>query len=108
MRILIDGDGCPVVRETAALSQEFSVPCLIFCDTSHSFSLPGVETILCDRGADALAEKATDAVTDMKGTRPPFSVVRSLSHNKRLHADNAARRTTWATHCPDKPSVLSL
>ena len=54
MRILIDGDGCPVVRETAALSREFSVPCLIFCDTSHSFSLPGDLIVTQDYGLAAM------------------------------------------------------
>lgn len=90
MRILIDGDGCPVVRETAAMSREFSVPCLIFCDTSHSFSLPGVETILCDRGADSVDYKIANSVRpgDLIVTQDYGLAAMCLSRGARaLHQD---------------------
>ena len=53
MRVLIDADGCPVVRETVRQCAAFHVPCLLFCDTAHVFSIPGVEVFVADRGHDS-------------------------------------------------------
>ena len=52
MRVLIDADGCPVVRETVRQCAAFHVPCLLFCDTAHVFSIPGVEVFVADCGHD--------------------------------------------------------
>ena len=46
MRVLIDADGCPVVRETVRQGAAFHVPCLLCCDTAHVFSIPGVEVFV--------------------------------------------------------------
>jgi len=54
MRILIDGDGCPVVDITVALAKFFGVECFIFCDTSHIFQKDGAETVVCSQGADSV------------------------------------------------------
>ena len=54
LRILIDADGCPVVDETIALATEFSVECLILCDTSHYFSKEGAQTLTFSKGADSV------------------------------------------------------
>lgn len=53
-RILIDGDGCPVVDETVALAKQFNVPCLILCDTAHRFEKPGAKTLVFSKGADSV------------------------------------------------------
>ena len=53
MRVLIDADGCPVVRETVRQCAAFHVPCLLFCDTAHVFSIPGVEGFVADCGHDS-------------------------------------------------------
>lgn len=53
MRILIDADGCPVVRLTVFVAKEYGIPAVIFCDTSHEFHLDGVETVTVDKGADS-------------------------------------------------------
>lgn len=53
MRVLIDADGCPVVRETVRQCAAFPVPCLLFCDTAHVFSIPGVEVFVADCGHDS-------------------------------------------------------
>ncbi len=53
MRILIDADGCPVVRLTVFVAKEYGIPTVIFCDTSHEFHLDGVETVTVDKGADS-------------------------------------------------------
>ena len=54
MKILIDADGCPVVDITIKLCREYSIPCLIFCDTAHEFHRDGAETYVFDKGADSV------------------------------------------------------
>jgi uncharacterized protein YaiI (UPF0178 family) len=53
-RVLIDGDGCPVVDLTIRLCGEHGVPCVILCDTSHVFRREGAETITVSKGADSV------------------------------------------------------
>lgn len=52
-KILIDGDGCPVVEETISIANQFDVEVVIVCDTSHFFSYKGVSVIVADKGRDA-------------------------------------------------------
>ena len=54
MKILIDADGCPVVDIILRLGAQFSVPCLILCDTAHEFHRSGAETLVFDKGADSV------------------------------------------------------
>ncbi len=53
MRILIDGDGCPVVDRAISVAHDYRTPCLIFCDTAHRFQRSGAVTITVDKGADS-------------------------------------------------------
>lgn len=53
MKIYIDADGCPVVDETLEIAREYGVFCVIICDTAHSISRSGAETIIVDKGADS-------------------------------------------------------
>ncbi|MEG1727194.1 MAG: DUF188 domain-containing protein [Acidaminococcaceae bacterium] len=54
MRILIDGDGCPVVDATIAIAQSFGLECLLLCDTCHVFAKPGARTLVFAKGADSV------------------------------------------------------
>ncbi len=54
MRVLIDGDGCPVVDITLRLCKKYAVPCLILCDTAHEFHRDGAETLVFDKGSDSV------------------------------------------------------
>ena len=54
MRILIDADGCPVVDEAVSLAQEFSLECIILCDTAHYFNREGARTVVLSQGADSV------------------------------------------------------
>lgn len=54
MRVLIDGDGCPVVDIAAALCRRRNIPCLLLCDTAHEFHREGIETLTFDKGADSV------------------------------------------------------
>ncbi|WP_299145307.1 DUF188 domain-containing protein [uncultured Dialister sp.] len=53
MKILIDGDGCPVIRETERAASLFGLEVFIFCDTSHSIRSDKSRVILVDQGRDA-------------------------------------------------------
>ena len=54
MRILIDGDGCPVVDSTVKISVKNNIECFIFCDTSHIFEKAGATTLTFSKGADSV------------------------------------------------------
>lgn len=53
-KILVDADGCPVVNETIEIAREFSLPCVLICDTAHEMHREGAETITVSKGADAV------------------------------------------------------
>lgn len=52
-RLLIDGDGCPVVRQAVALAKRYGVETVVFCDTAHEIHMDGVETVTVSKGADS-------------------------------------------------------
>lgn len=55
-KILIDGDGCPVIEETIDIACNKGWSVLVLADTSHEFYFGGLEdcvhTILVDKGRD--------------------------------------------------------
>lgn len=54
MKVLIDGDGCPVVDITIALAKKFSVEVVIVCDTSHLIEREYARTVIVQKGMDAV------------------------------------------------------
>lgn len=52
-KIIIDADGCPVVRIAAGVAKELSVRCVIVCDNAHYFDIDGTETVVVSQGADS-------------------------------------------------------
>lgn len=54
MKILIDGDGCPVIDITLMVAKQFGIEVIIFCDTSHLIEKEGAITVLVQEGADAV------------------------------------------------------
>ncbi len=54
MRIVIDGDGCPVVDETIKIAREKKLECIILCDTAHKIEKAGASTIVVSKGADSV------------------------------------------------------
>lgn len=54
MRILIDGDGCPVVDITIGIAKSSGIQCIILCDTAHFFDREGATTITVSKGADSV------------------------------------------------------
>ena len=74
MNILIDADGCPVVKNTLKIAKEFHILCVIICDTAHQIEHENAETIVVDKGADSvdfclvnLIQKGDIAVTQDYG-----------------------------------------
>ena len=74
MRILIDADGCPVVRLSAEIAEKHNIECIILCDTAHEFDIKSAKTITVSKGADSvdyalvnLIEKGDIAVTQDYG-----------------------------------------
>lgn len=54
MRVLVDGDGCPVVDIAVQLCREYRTECMILCDTAHEIHRDGVLTLTFDKGADSV------------------------------------------------------
>ena len=54
MRILIDADGCPVIKESIKIAKKFALEAVIFCDTSHYFDEENVRTVFISKGVDAV------------------------------------------------------
>jgi len=54
MRVLIDGDGCPVVDLTIEIAGQFGAEVILFCDTSHVFQRSGCKTVTVSKGADSV------------------------------------------------------
>ncbi len=54
MRILIDADACPVVDIAIDIAQEYSVECILLCDTAHYFNREGARTVVLGQGADSV------------------------------------------------------
>lgn len=54
MRILIDGDGCPVIDIAISIAREFNIKVIIMCDTSHIFNKDGAETMVFSKRVDSV------------------------------------------------------
>lgn len=54
MKLLIDADGCPVVKISVEIAKEYNIETVILCDTSHRIEIPGVETVTVSKGADSV------------------------------------------------------
>lgn len=54
MKILIDADGCPVVKETINTAKENKIEVIVFCDTSHIISSYYAKTVTVSKGADSV------------------------------------------------------
>lgn len=74
MKIYIDADGCPVVKNTIKIAENYKIQCVIICDTSHRIEHPDTETIIVDKGADSadfrlanLIQKGDIAITQDYG-----------------------------------------
>lgn len=53
MKILIDADGCPVVKSTTQIAKENNIEVIIFCDTSHIINSDYAKIVTVSKGADS-------------------------------------------------------
>ena len=54
MKILIDADACPVVREVEEIAKKYSVSVVLLCDTSHIIKSEYSTVKVIGKGADAV------------------------------------------------------
>ena len=54
MRIYVDADACPVVRQTEKIAEKYNVPVTLICDTNHMLSSGYSDIIVADAGADSV------------------------------------------------------
>ena len=54
MRILIDGDACPVTQLAIEIAKDNHIEVVIFCDTSHYIDRCDVKVITVSKGSDAV------------------------------------------------------
>ncbi len=54
MKILVDADACPVKKQIVSIAKNYSIPVLMFIDTSHSLNDGYSEVIMVDKGRDAV------------------------------------------------------
>ncbi|WP_296968046.1 YaiI/YqxD family protein [uncultured Eubacterium sp.] len=54
MKILIDADGCPVVKQAIQIAKESNIEVAIFCDTSHIINSDYAEVVTVSKGADSV------------------------------------------------------
>ncbi|MDO4977893.1 MAG: DUF188 domain-containing protein [Eubacteriales bacterium] len=54
MKILIDGDACPVIKKTEVIAESFGVPVVIFCDTCHLLESGYSTVIYTDKGSNSV------------------------------------------------------
>jgi len=90
MRVLVDADGCPVVKIVVRLCANAGVPCLLFCDTAHEFNKTEAQVVICDKGADSVDVALANAVKsgDIVITQDYGVATMCLARNARvLHQD---------------------
>lgn len=54
MKILIDGDGCPVIPLAIQIAQGYGIEVVIFCDTAHYIRRDDVKVVTVSKGSDAV------------------------------------------------------
>ncbi len=54
MKILVDADACPVIGITERIAEEYGIPVILLCDTSHVLYSEYSEVKIIGAGADAV------------------------------------------------------
>ena len=52
MKILIDGDSCPVIQKTESIARQHKIKTHIYCDTTHDIRSDYSEVHIVDKGTD--------------------------------------------------------
>lgn len=62
MKILIDGDACPVVDLTIRIAREYQIEVIVFCDTAHAMTREDVKVVTVSKGNDAVDFKVVNEI----------------------------------------------
>ncbi len=54
MRILIDGDGCPVIKETEEIAKKYNIEVIIFTTINHNMSKYNSKVVLAENSKEAV------------------------------------------------------
>lgn len=54
MKILVDADACPVVRQVEKIAKKYNISVILLCDTNHILSSDYSEIKVIGAGADAV------------------------------------------------------
>lgn len=54
MKILVDADACPVIRQVERLALKYDIPVVLLCDTNHIIKSDYSEVKIISSGADAV------------------------------------------------------
>ena len=54
MKILVDADACPVVKQVEKIARKYNIPTVLLCDTSHVMNTDYSEVKIIGSGADAV------------------------------------------------------
>lgn len=54
MKIYVDADACPVIRQIEKIAEKYEIPVCLLCDTSHILTSHYSEVIVIGAGADAV------------------------------------------------------
>lgn len=62
VRVLIDGDACPVIDLTLEIAKSYQLEVIIFCDTAHFIEREGAQVITVSKGSDAVDFKIINGI----------------------------------------------
>ena len=63
MRIIIDADACPIVKDIVSLGEKYQLPVLICHDFAHEMQSDYAKVILCDTGYQSTDQYIVNEVT---------------------------------------------
>ena len=81
MRIFVDADACPVVRQTEEVAKKYSVPVTLLCDTNHILQSDYSEVRVIGAGADAVDTDALGAKVSGKVAHGGFESSLGNAHD---------------------------
>lgn len=54
MKIYVDADACPVIKQVECAAKRFDIPVILLCDTNHVLNSDYAQVIIIEAGADAV------------------------------------------------------
>ncbi|WP_303685108.1 hypothetical protein [Anaerovibrio lipolyticus] len=76
MRIFVDADGCPVVRQTEEVASKYDVPVTLLCDTNHILQSDYSEVKVIGASADGAIRLERQTIRDVESAADTAAGVR--------------------------------